>query len=310
MPALQAGAYRPLSARALATLTLDQPFDTATMREILEDNAMSPDHVNFMLTLLEYNSTKNVRATYVSEAETAYGKGVLGDDELTQILGDIGWSSAAISYVKSKVLLQRRITLASEVEKQVIPLIANGNITADQGLQQLEAAGVQDWYAQLVVTLATTKAEIHAAKLEAAAEAKLELQRQRNLTRAAIAEYQRGVLDSAGLTAALVALGLDPTLVASVVLVQDSTRTGKLRLKFGQLLLPQDAKILGDRVSAIEDQFKKELLTLDQARAQLDGLNIDAPERDALLAQWAAMLAAATTHGYLVNPLTGQKTAP
>jgi len=57
--------------------------------------------------------------------------------------------------------------LASEVEKQVIPLIANGNITADDGFQQLEAAGIQDWYANLVVTLATTKAEIHQAKIDA-----------------------------------------------------------------------------------------------------------------------------------------------
>lgn len=305
--ALNAGKYRPISPRALATLTLDQPFDRTQMQEILEDNSMSPDHVQFMLTQLEYNSTKNVRAQFIAEAERAYDKGVMGDREFAQILGDAGWSSAAIQLIKSKVLLQRRVTLGSEVEKQVIPLVANGNITPDQGLQQLEAAGVQDWYAQLVITLATTKAEIHAAKLEAAAERKLELSRQRNLTRAAVAEFQRGVIDEAGLAAALAAIGLDPTLVASVVAVQDATRTGRLRLIFGQLLLPEDAKVLSDRVAAIEGQFKKQLLTLDQARSQLQGLSVNGPELDALLARWAAALTAASKYAYLVDPLTGQK---
>ena len=308
--ALFAGAYRPISPRALATLTLDQPFDRTQMQEILEDNSMSPDHVQFMLTQLEYNSTKNVRAQYIAEAETAYKTGVVGDQEMTQILGDAGWSSAAIQLVKSKILLQRRVTLASEIEKQVGPLVQNGNISPDQGLQQLEAAGVQDWYAQLVIGLATVRAEIAAAKLEAREEAKLELSRQRNLTRAAVAEFQRGVIDSAGLTATLALIGLDPTLVTSIVAVQDATRTGRMRLLYGQLLNPEDAKVLSDRVSAIEGQFKKQLLTLDQTRAQLDALNVDGPERDALLARWAAAITAVSKNAYLVNPLTGQKTTP
>jgi hypothetical protein len=305
--ALFAGAYRPISPRALATLTLDQPFDRAQMQEILEDNSMSPDHVQFMLTQLEFNSSKNVRQQYIAEAEAAYKAGVMGDQELAQILGDIGWSAAAIQLVKSKVLLQRRVTLASEVEKQIIPLVANGNITPDEGFQQLEAAGVQDWYANLIITLAQTKAEIHAAKLEAAAELKLELSRQRNLTKAAVAEFQRGMIDEAGLTTALSIIGLDPTLVASVVAVQDATRTGRLRLIFGQLLSPEDAKVLSDRVAAIEGQFKKQLITFDQATAQLAALNVDDFQRDALLARWAAAITAKTKTGYLVDPLTGQK---
>jgi hypothetical protein len=308
--ALFAGAYRPLSARALATLVQDTPFNRAQMQEILEDNAFSPDHVQTMLDLLEYNSTKNLRNSYISQAETAYKQGVISDDEMHQIVIDAGWSDQAWQLVNSKILIERRMTLASEVEKQVIPLVANGNITADAGLQQLEAAGVQDWYAQLVITLATTKAEIHAAKLEAAAEAKLKRQRQVNLTRAATSEYQRGAIDLPALGAALLAIGLDPTLAASITAVQDATRAGKLRFVFGQFLTPEDAKVLEERVAAIEGQFKKQLLTRDQTAQQLSSLNIPPDQVAALLARWAAALAATGKYAYLLSPLTGQPPTP
>lgn len=310
LPALRAGAYRPVSARALATLTADTPFPTDEMRQILEDNSLSPDHVNFMLTLLEYQSTKTLRNSYIAELETAYKDGIVSDAELRDVLGGVGWSDTAVALVQSKVALQKRTVIAKEIEKLVTLEVAQGYMTTDVGLQTLEGVGVQDWYGNLIVNLAAERAAISAAKKEAAAEAKIELARQRNLTKTAVAEYQRGVIDTGALTAALLALGLDPTLVASIVAVQDATRTGRLRLVFGQLLSPEDAKILTERVAAIEQQFKRELLTLDQAKAQLAGLNVDTPEIDALVARWAAALAAVSKTAYLVNPLTGTRPPP
>jgi hypothetical protein len=126
------------------------------------------------------------------------------------------------------------------------------------------------------------------------------------LTKAAVAEFQRGVLDQAGLTAALALAGLDPLLIASIVAVQDATRAGRLKLVFGQLLSPEDAKVLTDRVAAIEGQFKKQLLTLDQVHAQLGALNVDQNEANALIARWSAALTATGKYSYLVNPLTGR----
>ena len=306
-PAEEAGAYRPVSSRAVATLTQDAPFPTAQMQAILEDNALAPADATFMLDLLQYNSTKTLRNSYVGAAETAYAKGVLGDDELESILQNVGWSTDAIALVKSKVAIQRREVLAAKVEAQVIPLVRNGLITPDEGSQQLEAAGLQQWYVDLEITLATTQATIHAAVKEAQAEAKLAIQRQREATKIAIAEFQRGVLNEATLTAALLAAGLDPVLVASTVAVQDATRTGRLRLIYGQLMLPADAKILTDRVAAIGAQVHSQLITLAQGEAQLAALGVDQPEINALVARWLASLQSASTVGYLVSPLTGQR---
>ena len=60
--------YRPIQARALATAIVDTPFPTSTMTAILQDNGFSDGNVQFMLTVLQYNSTKNLRNSYISEA--------------------------------------------------------------------------------------------------------------------------------------------------------------------------------------------------------------------------------------------------
>jgi len=227
---------------------------------------------------------------------------VISDQELSDALTQFNFAAEARQYVTAHVLILRREVLAAEAEKTVVPLVANGNISADEGLQQLEAAGVQPWYAELQITLATTRATIHAAKLEAAAERKAELARQRNLTRAAVAEYQSGAIDAAALTAALLVLGLDASLVASIVAVQTATRQGRLRLVYGQLLSPGDAKLLTEKVAAIAQQTKDQLITLDQAQAQLAALNVDQAEAEALVARWAATLKKSPGAAVLLTP--------
>jgi hypothetical protein len=300
--ALQAGAYRPLQPRMLVNLLRDQPIDRATLVAMLEDAALSPANVQLLADKIIYNSDANVRNSLLSALITGYGKGVTSDQELNDALTQFNFSSEAKQYVTAHVLILRREVLAAEAEKTVVPLVANGNVSADEGLQQLEAAGVQPWYAELQITLATTRATIHAAKLEAAAERKLTLARQREATRAAVAEFEVGTLDAAALTAALLLAGLDPVLAASVVAVEEAKRAGRLRVVYGQLLSPADAKLLTEKVAAIEQQTKDQLITLGQAAAQLTGLNIDAPEIEALIARWAATLKKSPGAAVLLPP--------
>ena len=232
--------YRPIQARALATAIVDTPFPTSTMTAILQDNGFKDSDVNFLLGILQYNSTKNLRNSYLSEAITAYGDGVVGDSELNQILTSQGWSDDAVTMATNRALIMRRVKLATEVSSQVVSEVAAGLLTPEQGLQALEAAGVVDWQAQLKITLATTKAELQAARKAASAEAKLELTRQRNLTRAAVAQFERGAINADGLTAALLALGLDPTLIASVVSVETAKQAGKLKFVYRPISHPRE----------------------------------------------------------------------
>jgi len=287
-PALTASSYRPVSARAIATLLQDQPIDVAGLTRILQDNSYSDADVTFMLGAYEYASLKNVRNSYVSELVSAYQHGVVADAELTDSLADLGWSNDAINFVLQRCALARRVTLAQKVQEQVVPLVAQGSITPEEGSQQLEAAGIQPWYADLEITLATTKAEIHAAKLEAAAEAKAARETQRNLTRAAIANFQAGTIDAAGLTAALVALGLVPSLITSIVTVQTDLQTGKMKRVFGQLVNPNAARVLTERVAAVEAQLKAQLIPEAVAQAQLVALGLKNNDVNALIARWSA----------------------
>jgi hypothetical protein len=195
----------------------------------------------------------------------------------------------------NRALIMRRVRLATEVSSQVVSLATAGLLTPEEGLQQLEAAGVVDWQAQLKITLATTKADLQQARKTAAAAAKLELTRQRNLTRAAVAEYERGVIDAAGLTAALAALGLDPTLIASVVAVESAKLAGKLKFVYGQFLTPENAKVLTERVAAYEAQFKSAQIDLTTITNTLASLNIPDAQAKALIADWSASKPVTTT---------------
>jgi len=289
-PAMYAGAYRPVQPRVIVNAFLDQPIDRATLVAMLEDAALSAANVQLMADAIIYKSIANVRNSYLSALVTGYGKGVISDQELNDALTQFNFSTEAKQYVTSHVLIIRREVLAAEAEKTVVPLVANGNITPDDGLQQLEAAGVQPWYAQLQITLATTRATIHAAKLEAAAERKLALQRQREAQRAAVAQFETGTIDAVALDAALLVAGVDPAIASLVVSVEEAKRAGRMRVVYNQVLAPLDAKILMEKVAAIEQQTKDQLITLDQARAQLAALNIDQPEIEALVARWAATL--------------------
>jgi hypothetical protein len=258
-----------------------------------------------MLDELEYASTKNVRNSYISEALTAYQKGVMPDHELNDILDSVGWSKEAKKFVTDRAALARRVTLAQKVEQQITQLVAQGLLEPETGLRHMEAAGIQEWYANLEITLATTKAELIAARKEATEELRQEHARQRNLTRAAVAEYQAGRANAAELSAALHLIGLDNTTAASIVALEEALRAGRVKLTYGQLLGPEDSAVLKERVAAIEQQTKDNLISLATARNQLQALKVPTDEIHALMARWAAQLKKAPGSAVLVNPITG-----
>lgn len=298
-------AYRPLSPRALATMIEDQPFDRPQMKQILEDNSYSPDHVNFMLDEFEYASLKNLRNTLISAAIHAYERGVMDEKELTDLMDEQKWSDQAKKYVMDHALIQRRLTLAQKVELNVVPLVAAGLMPHEQGLQQMEAAGMQPWYADLEITLATTKATLTAAKLEASEEKKNKLIEQRNLTRAAIAEYQTGRIDTPALALALAKIGLDPVVLASITAVQEAKRDNLRKLTFGLHLPPDQSALLQQQVGAIEQQTKDQLINHATAKQMLENLKIPPPEITALLARWGASLKKSPGAAIGLNPVTG-----
>ena len=304
-PALVAGAYRPVQPRTLVQLFLDQPIDQTQLTAMLQDTAISDANVTLMTEAITYKSISNVRNAYLSSLITGYGKGVVGDDELQQALTDFNFSPQAQQYVKAHVLILRREVLATETEKQIVPEIVNGLITPAAAQQQLELAGVQPWYAELITGLAAVRAEIAVTKKELKAEEKLQAKQQLALQRAALADFANGSINGEALGAALIAAGLDPLVSAAVVAEKTATQIGRLKLVYGQLLTPAEAKLQTERVDAVKNQLKEQLITYQQALAQLKSFGVTDADANAIVAGVAAAIAAASTVGQLLNPLTG-----
>lgn len=295
-------AYRPLSPFIIAAGFQNADIDEAALRSAFEYMGTRPPDVPLGIKAIETRALAGVRTQYVAEAMSAYAAGVVGDDELDSIFADAGWGKEASALAKKRALIARRVTLAKEVETQVGQLVAVGAMTPDEGTHQLTAAGLQPWQVNLKIELATTKAAVARAKATATAEKKLELKRQSKSAELAVANFRSGITDAAGLAAELFAAGIDPAIVATTVAAQEAIRAGRLKLVYGQLLSPQKAKILTEQVAAVESQLKKQLISDQQALSNLEVLNVDALERQALLSRWMAEKAAATKTGEFLTP--------
>lgn len=97
-------------------------------------------------------------------------------------------------------------------------------------------------------------------------------------------------MTAAELEAALIATGLDPQLATLATAIAVARQSGTLMHVYGQLLAPAAAQLLRERVTAVEDQMKKQLITIDEARTALNDMEIPVPNRNALLAAWAALI--------------------
>lgn len=303
--AYENAAYRPVQPRMLANSYIDAPLPTAQIQAMLRDNAYSPANTQVLIDAMVYNSTKNLAQEYVRKAMTAFSDGVMQQDELNQIMQTVGWSQTAQNYATQTALIDMRIKLAQETKQYILPEIAAGLMTQADGQAQLEAAGIDANQAALYAQFAETKASLHALKLEATAEARAAAAQTRASTRSAIAEFAAGTLDAAGLSAALLLAGLPPGIVAATVLAEQARQSGKTTVVYGQRLAPTAAKVLKDQVAAILQQVKSQVLTVDQARAQLTALHLDAAEQDAILAQAAANISKSPGPDVLLSPLTG-----
>lgn len=287
-------AYRALSPFIIAAGFTNQNVDEAAIRSAAEFMGLRPQDVDLVINAVETRSLQAIRNSYVQEAVTAYGQGVIDDEELNLAINDANWGSEARSLAFKRAQLLRRINLARDAEATIVPEIRSGLIDITTGTEQMESAGIQPWKANMQATRGNSGAMIRARQKELSDEAKAETQRRRNLRNAAIAEFQRGIFDEAALTVALAAIPISAPEITSIIAVQNAIRLGRQKYLYGQLRTPQQAETLRIQVEAIGDQYKKELTTAATARQQLAALQVDDKDIQALLAKWGALRGKAT----------------
>jgi hypothetical protein len=290
-------AYRAIQPRMFATLLLDQPFPTAQVQSAMEFAGLRPDDVTFLLGALEVNSTKNVRQQYLAAAVRSTELGTMTPAELDGVLTSLNFSDDAKSWVQLTVATRKLEQLAELYRKSISEAYRYGQITDDQYVPALEAIGIGAADAQAHYAIDSIALRGRESAAFARAEAKLEASRTRAASSAALASYRSGTIDDVALLAALIAAGVDPAVAAFQVTVAVERKQGHLVFVYGLELSRHDALVLKENVSAVEAQYKKQLIDDAQAAAALSQLGI--PERNAtpLLATWAALKTKPTTTG-------------
>ena len=298
--AFVASAYRAIQPRMFATLLLDQPFPTNQVKSAMEFAGLRPDDVTFLLGALEINSTKNVRQQYLAASVRSAELGTMTPAQLDGVLTSLNFSDDAKSWVQLTVATRKLEQLAELYRKSISEAYKFGQITDDQYVPALEAIGIGEADAQAHYAIDAIAKSGRAAMAAARAEARLEAARTRAATQAATASYRAGTIDEAALSAALVAAGVDPEIAAFIVTVQVERRLGPITFVYGRSLARDDALVLKEKVTAIEDQYKKQLITDADAYAALAALQIPDANAKALIAAWAALKSKPTTTGELL----------
>lgn len=293
-------AYRGLNPRTFATMFVDEPIPTATIKDAAEFYGLRDDDVTFLLAAIDRNSTKNVRQQYLAAAVRSTELGTMTPAELDGVLTDLKFSDEAKSYVQLTVATRKLEQLAELYRKSISEAYRYGQITDDQYVPALEAIGIGAADAQAHYAIDSIALRGRTALAAARAEAKLEASRTRAATQAAVASYSAGTLDEAALSVALIAAGVDPEIAAFIVTVQTERRLGPITFVYGRELARNDALVLKEKVAAVEAQYKKQLIADADAYAALSALQIPDANAKALIANWAALKTKPTTTGELL----------
>lgn len=290
-------AYRGLNPRTFASMFVDEPVPHDQVINAAQFYGLRDDDITFFLAAIDRKSTQNVRQQYLMAAVRSAELGTITPTELDSDLTLLGFSDEAKGWVQLTVATRKQEQLAELYRKSISEAYRYGQITDDQYVPALEAIGIGAADAQAHYAIDSIALRGRTALAAARAEARLEAQRTRAATSAAVASYRTGTIDEAALSAALIAAGVDPEIAAFIVTVQTERRLGPLVFIYGQELPRRQALVLKEKVAAIEAQYKKQLIDDATAVAELAALNIPDANAAALLATWAALKTKPTATG-------------
>jgi len=301
-----AGAYHGYSPRMLLRVIESNLFSQAEINDELTFSGMRPVSQARMLKAAPYLATATYRSQLHATIEKAYVAGILSDQDFTDQMDLAETDTDRDSITLYRARIEKRLALIKELESAYSTQFKGHLIDQATYLSLLQGLGLQPDRVNALMAVSEAQANAALERQLEAAERQLERQTTSDERKAALRNFKNGVIDAAGLSAALILTGLSSTQAAAWVDLAVLEQAGASRFLYGQLLSPSDAKLLSERVTAIGTQVTKGLLDLDDAARQLGDLNVDAPDANALLAKWAAAKAAANAHGVILSAITGK----
>jgi hypothetical protein len=294
-PLMQQAAYRGLNPRQMLRLIETGLFSDLEIADELTFSAMRSTSQHRMLKAAPYLASASQRSALRSTLESAYVAGVLSETDLTTRLAEAETDTDRDSLSLSRARLQKLISETKALEAEYTTLFAAGLMTDDAYRANLAGIGLQPDMVNIVASKAEARANATLQRQTLAAERALERATAAKARQAAIQNFDRGTIDAIGLAAALTATGLTAVQTAAWVDLAVLRKGGSLRWLYGLQLLPPEAIVLRERVTALTDQRKRNLIPDSQFVDALKTLKIPPREINALRAAADAMLSPKTS---------------
>jgi len=281
-------AYRGLSPfmfiRALETGIVSE----ADARNSMTFAAMRPKDQDMMIAVAAELAVEPYKRQALAETIRAYERGLINDVDFADSLAGFNLPDGAEHWIHLQAANRKLVQLADLYRRSVSEAYQYGEVSDADYVAKLEAIGIAPADAEAHYAVDSIKQRGRQAQAALRAEAKELAREQRAAIAAANAQYLAGTLDEAGLTAALIAAGEPPALVAADVSIMSARRAGRLTRVYNLTLAPNEARLLRQQVAAIKEQAIKKLITPDTAAAQLRSLGLSERWVAALVSQWAA----------------------
>lgn len=302
----QVGAYHGYSPRMLLRVIESNLFSSDEINDELTFSGMRPVSQARMLKAAPYLATATYRSQLHATIEKAYVAGILDDQGFKDQMDLAETDTDRDSLTLYRARIEKRLAIIKELETAYTTQYVGHLIDQPTYEALLQGLGVGQDRVNSVMAVAEARVNASLERQIEAAERLLEKQTISDLRKAALRNFRNGTIDAAGLAAALIATGLSTVQAAAWVDLAVLEQAGASSFLYGQLLSPSERKSLQTQVAAIGKQVTTGLIDLENAARQLGALKVDATDAHALLAKWAAAIAAPTKHGLLLDAVTGK----
>ena len=292
VPMLQAASYRGLNARQMLRLIETDLFTPSDIADELTFAGIRPASQNRMLTAAPFLATASQRSSLIAAYESAYVAGLYADADLLTAIADAQQNTDLGNLVLQRAKVQQLVAETKALEAEYSALYKGGLMDDATYRANLAAIGLQPAAVNMIAGKAEAAAQVTLQKQTTSAEKALERTTDAKARQTAMANFKSGNINAAGLAAALVATGLTVAQTAAWVDLAQLSFAGALRFVYGQQLTQPAATLLRQRVSAIEDQLKRQLITNATATSQLTALGIGPRYINAIIASSNALAAA------------------
>lgn len=288
-PALQS-AYHGMQARQLIRLSGTGLFSDGDLTDELTFSGMRPSSQKRLLTAAPWLATNSQRGKLKATLEKLYVEGMLSDADLDQELAQLNHNIDGDAMSLRAAQIEKQIVFAKRLEIAYSKQFISGFILDTQYRALLEGIGLQpDWINNKVAVDQASDQAIEYRK-QLAAELAAERATVAEERRAATKNYLAGNTNAPGLAASLLLTGLNANQAAAWVDLATATRAGNLRWVYGLQLSPGEASLLRERVGALTDQRKRQLIADPAYEGALKALGIPEHWVNSLRATASAML--------------------